>query len=573
MKMKQLLWAFIAIAAMTLVGCGGSGGGTSLMVGGERATQDLIDALASRASTAEAAVTRLTDELETANTNAMTIQDQLDDANGMIDDLNMQIADAPTQQMVDDLTAMRDDYRQQVESLQTMLDDANDMVTQLTNALNAANDRLAAIERENEQTNAKAMRDDRIQREMRLREVLVNTDGTATDNRIPATYTAKATPTEADSGVTGVTITRSVAGNVNIDVNGTLEDDYTGGSVNAGSGSWNSAMLTKTDAVTEDQDVLVIYTDIDAPADKLFTAQYSQDQLDNILDNTITDADAAAARNKLVMSAGFPSAPLTTWVYDGSQTGRSKSFAGTFDGVPGQYTCTATTCTVVTTATGAIDFGAEDASPNDWRFTPNSPNDATVKDPDTGYAWFGWWLNKPKDNEAEHDVEVFAGGSTGYAATVAASLEGNATYSGPAAGKYITKTFSAGAQTDAGVGHFTANASLTARFGDDTGVGTISGSISGFVLDDTDSTTAAAWRVMLESATLADGTATFSSTTEANFGGGATTNDIGRWQGSFYNASPLTVAEDSRYPNTVVGTFDAVTDNAAVIGGFGADRQ
>ena len=171
-----------------------------------------------------------------------------------------------------------------------------------------------------------------------------------------------------------------------------------------------------------------------------------------------------------------------------------------------------------------------------------------------------------------HDVEVFAGGSTGYAADVANALEGNATYSGPAAGKYITKTFSAGAHTDSGAGHFTANANLTARFGDDTGAGTVSGAISGFVLDDTDSTTAAAWRVTLGSADLTDGSATFDGDTNVNFGGGNVTG-AGNWQGSFYNASPASVAEESRYPNTVVGTFDAVTDNAAVIGGFGADRQ
>ena len=170
-----------------------------------------------------------------------------------------------------------------------------------------------------------------------------------------------------------------------------------------------------------------------------------------------------------------------------------------------------------------------------------------------------------------HDTEVFSGGSTGYAADVANALEGNATYSGPAAGKFVFKTFSAGAQTDAGAGHFNANVNLSARFGDENGPGMISGLVSGFVLNDTDSTTASSWRVTLTDAPLADQTATFSSATDVYFGG-ATNEDVGNWQGSFYNASPDSVAEASRYPNTVVGTFDAVTPNAAVIGGFGADR-
>ena len=50
------------------------------------------------------------------------------------------------------------------------------------------------------------------------------------------------------------------------------------------------------------------------------------------------------------------------------------------------------------------------------------------------------------------------------AANVTSAIEGNATYVGPAAGKYATKSFSAGVQTDAGVGHFTASTTLTAKF-------------------------------------------------------------------------------------------------------------
>ena len=45
MNMKRISWGLMMIAAVALLaGCGG-GGGTSLMVGGQRATQDLINAL------------------------------------------------------------------------------------------------------------------------------------------------------------------------------------------------------------------------------------------------------------------------------------------------------------------------------------------------------------------------------------------------------------------------------------------------------------------------------------------------------------------------------------------------
>ena len=96
-----------------------------------------------------------------------------------------------------------------------------------------------------------------------------------------------------------------------------------------------------------------------------------------------------------------------------------------------------------------------------------APLTATVKDPDEAYAYFGWWLDKPEDNTVDHMVEVFAGAVGDAGASVTAAIEGTATYKGPAAGKYTTKTFSAGVQTDAGVGHFTASTTLTAKFGDD----------------------------------------------------------------------------------------------------------
>ena len=76
----------------------------------------------------------------------------------------------------------------------------------------------------------------------------------------------------------------------------------------------------------------------------------------------------------------------------------------------------------------------------------------------------------------------------------------------------------------------------------------------------------------------------FSGTTEVDFGGGVTVNTDadpdadpvvleadhpGAWQGAFYGAGE----ELTDAPGTAVGTFDAVTDGAAVIGGFGATLQ
>ena len=535
MKMKRIWWGFLMIAAVALAGCGGGSGGS-----GSSSLQDMLDTVTEERDTARASVAELTTMLTEANAEAMRLQGLLDAAPSGAD----------------------------ATELQTKLDDANAMVATLTTDLATANAELTEIREKTAGTMAKAMRDDRIAREVRVG------DSIRSDAVRVASATARRFPTEAVSGVLDVlTVKRDAAGMVTIDVNGVDADNdvYDGGEVTAGSGAWTSALLTKTDADTEAQDVVAFYTDIAAPSDKKFTNQYDQTTvLDNILN---VAAEAATARFKLVMSSGFPSDPSTTWVYDGSQAGRSKSVAGTFDGVAGQYTCTAASCTVSTNTMGRLSD-----SLLGWRFTPNSPNTATVKDPDTGYAYFGWWLNKPKKNTDPHSVDVFAGGTN--VAPVVIELEGNATYSGPASGKYATKTFSAGAQTDAGVGHFTANANLTAKFGADNVAGLISGSVSGFVLDDTDSSTASAWRVVLEQTSIQT-TGRFGGKTEVDFGAGLSKNDDadeveahpGSWQGSFYGPGATSVALDKRHPSTVAGTFDAEMTNAAVIGGFGATKN
>ena len=116
-----------------------------------------------------------------------------------------------------------------------------------------------------------------------------------------------------------------------------------------------------------------------------------------------------------------------------------------------------------------------------------------------------------------HMVEVFAGsvlanGTADMSATIDTAIVGNARYAGLAAGKYATKTFTGGVQKDAAAGHFTANATLTAKFGTVEAVGTIDGMVTGFELDDGSSP---AWKVIL-----------FNGTTEVDFGGGLTVNAV-----------------------------------------------
>ena len=407
--------------------------------------------------------------------------------------------------------------------------------------------RLATIEMETEAERTVAARNERIAREAKIRMAI----------GIPDTSMEHSLPVVA-SDVTGVVASRNAAGMVTVDVNtADVDDVYAGGETAAGSGVWNSVTLTKTDDITEASDTVVLYTDIAAPTDKLFTDRYMTEMRDDIF-----AADTLDAYLKLARSDAFPDGSSTTLTY-GEEGGLAKSLAGTFDGVPGNFVCMSPTCSITTNAKGELaSVGADET----WRFSPTAPNTATVKEPDVAYAYFGWWLNKPKKNDDPHMVDVFAGGTVEHAATPDSAILGTAKYAGTAAGKYVTKNLSAGVHSDSGVGHFTANANLTADFGEAGDAGNIGGSVTGFVLDDV--TAASSWKVILEDAPISG--ANFVGSTEVTFGGPTTATDagVGDWQGSFYGAGAGT--DDA--PSTVAGTFDAVTDSAAVIGGFGATK-
>ena len=355
------------------------------------------------------------------------------------------------------------------------------------------------------------------------------------------------------SGVTPVMATRNAAGMVTVDVNGDTDDVYAGGETTAGDGDWNSVTLTKTDA-EGNTDTVVLYTDIAAPADVLFSEQYAT------VTNFLADDNEKKAR-----SDNFPTGATQEVTYSAT-SGNPLSFRGTFDDLPGVFKCGVDVCMLKTTDKGALEVAVQA-----WDFTPDAPNAATVKVPDAGYAYFGWWLNKPKISTEAHMVDVFAGGTNMLTADVNDDIEGTATYAGPAAGKYVTRTFTAGVHSDSGVGHFTAAARLTAKFAgaDAPGTGGISGSVSNFVLDDTNPVP---WKVTLGIAPfLGTAAGTFNGDTEVNFGGGDTDGDTaaGAWQGSFYGAA----TDPADAPSTVAGTFDAGTDNASVVGAFGATKQ
>ena len=579
---KKFLTTVSAVALVLAVGaCSSNGDDDGNTAERDTALEDL--------KAAQAKVGSLTEELATANSNlgiatgrVMDLETSIgevmdpaaDSLRGMLAQANMDLdgANIALQMAMDNSVD-----EMEIDRLTLAVTAAEGMRNNYMTMLTAANLELDAANLEldgDADTDTEGLRDAVTRLELALAKIEMETEAgrNAMDlaNRIARAGMVLASigpnpggisPNLMPTGVTGVTAERDADDVVTVDlnVNGDLDDDYADNETTAGSGDWNSVTMTKTNAADDTTDTVVVYTDIAAPADVDFGTEY--DSMTNFLSDT--NVDKARADN-------FPTGPSQSVIYN-TDSGNPLSFRGTFDDVPGVFTCAMGPCTLTTDPKGVLEGSAGNET---WGFTPDAPNSATVKKPAEAYTYFGWWLNKPVKAADSHMVDVFAGGVGGNEATIDAAIVGTAKYVGPAAGKYATKTFTAGVQTDAAVGHFTAAASLTAKFGDDSGMlGTgISGTVSNFVLDDTNSVP---WKVTLELAPYI--AANFTGTTEVDFGGGATASGdptnaagVGAWQGSFYNAD---ATDDTNAPGTVVGTFGAADQNASVLGAFGATKQ
>ncbi len=193
-------------------------------------------------------------------------------------------------------------------------------------------------------------------------------------------------------------------------------------------------------------------------------------------------------------------------------------------------------------------------------------------------------MREPAKSTGTYSFDLIGTGTTAYVAAPAgdatgAAVTGDAVYTGNAAGRYVV-----GEEA----GAFTADATLTAKFGNATEVGSISGSVSNF---QGAAGAMAGWSVALKKITLTDLTAAFTSATTGagantagtNFNGTvATLGDAtvyGRWSGSFFEnakearAADGTVANtDNAAPLAVAGEFFADGAGANIAGGFGARR-
>ncbi len=398
----------------------------------------------------------------------------------------------------------------------------------------------------------------------------------------------------------------AAAGLVIDQTQGTLTADPGSVTLRAGAsagslGDWAGTHYSHTNPGTKVSNSAVVYTNQAAPAVKPFATGATQAGATTAL-TIVTTADPSsdweyrASTRTLRLPAdppattdikGDPASAGVKFPTTGSQTYPNAAadeveIRGTYQGARGKYTCSDASCAAAVVPGGGIDLAGQ------WHFVHDSG--ATTSKPDSNYLFFGWWLNKDKD-----DMPTAASAFTGVRGTAPAALTGvnaipgpGATYSGHAAGKFAISD-----PIDGGdAGHFTADANLTAKF---SGAGAgITGKIDNFMANDK----LVPWSVALNNRTFASGASLADPTPGNNIGGaGAITspdnttvtpnaNDSmttvwsidgksaaasGTWNGQMYDEAPT---DGSNVPTTVLGRFQSHFGSThTMVGAFGATKK
>ena len=350
---------------------------------------------------------------------------------------------------------------------------------------------------------------------------------------------------------------------VEVTVNGTTDDDdvkFTSSDV-----SYGLTKHVRTHDADDDGNVMeetaMVMTDIEAPKATPFAMVANQAFNTNPGGPGNANRSLTIDSTNLAMISGvsqFPSAVNQTAVpFD-----QNAEFSGMFNGAPGTYTCASTGCTLSTNAEGNLSDIA-----GTWHFTPNAG--ATSDVPDATYHHYGFWIKKTTDPDGVvtyNEVETFAG-FTGMADnTDTSAAVGTAKYSGGALGVYTHKVLdSEGGSTAVSGGHFTADANLTATFGqvnNAAGVGTIApnmlntvtGTIDNFMLAGGEANN---WSVSLEG-----------NDSDTNGSIVGTNTDGTVWSAQYYGASTA-----DTNPAAILGEFNAGFPNGQVAGAFGADLE
>jgi hypothetical protein len=295
--------------------------------------------------------------------------------------------------------------------------------------------------------------------------------------------------------------------------------------------------------------------------------------------------------NDLAKSGDFPHSPdgdLTITYDDATDSEHKRTFSGSFDKVPGDFSCDGGTCTITADADGAItelvgmwtfipDYLGEDneSMAGDLEDQVASRKDdltePMVEVVDVDHLVFGWWTKVDEDDDSVA-FRTFSDGTQAYDVTDIGDLEGTATYEGPAAGRYAVKTFTGNAKINSiRTGEFTATAELMATFGgNDVAVSQqdqISGRIHTFMDENDDQLLGELALGTGDLANLDVNSPSFVGDVTGGVGGSPAT---GSWSGQFFGEPPADMSDD--YPNSVAGEFDASSSHGSVAGAFGATK-
>lgn len=324
------------------------------------------------------------------------------------------------------------------------------------------------------------------------------------------------------------------------------------------------------DPVGGDMVEAMVYSNVEAPKQgKKFGGAAANDEFEYALTNGALgiDTSRAGVSARIALPGVTRTAGTETFKLPSPNPGGVTNIlvSGSYHGVSGTYSCAPSTptdgCTASVAAKGFTFAGGT------WTFTPSDPNTRVTDSEDTAYASYGWWVHKTANDQTYTASAFVDEKGTVDAATGLNALNGTATYSGGAAGKYALSS-STGGTNDAG--HFTARATLEADFTVNTDTNTdgigITGTIDQFMGADGMSRD---WSVKLNGSTIGDTGAIGDSTdgTEWTIGGTAAADD-GSWSGTLRNNGSDGV------PKVATGTFYSTYGNAGkMVGAFGANKE
>ena len=379
--------------------------------------------------------------------------------------------------------------------------------------------------------------------------------GAGSFNSTSTSDDAALTVTAAHDGSKATTTSVAAA---NVTGSGTFAQDSDGPMAISG---WHGSNWTRstTQHVT-------VYTDIEGPTAEAMSESNvrlatggSNDTYDN---GTRTIGLTGTSYQASLFSAAASNLPSAPSKNNPTQrtfpTGTAVSFSGQLAGAEGDFKCAGgPSCTITATVDGnyTLSSGA-------WTFVHDA--DEKIRVPDQNYLYFGYWMLEPSSATGTYEFASDYGGSNS-AVSSHVDLTGTAKYNGKAAGVYATQDSTAGVVTGASKGEFTADARLTAAFGDASAAGTIGGSISNF--KDQDGEALSGWSVTLDATALPTNTNAFGTTTSATMGGASALT--GRWRANFFEDSGTA---DTDKPDAVAGQFDALSSGAWIHGAFGANR-